>query len=224
MDNVVTFLKLQDWSIPPEKEIITKEEPSANNIRWMHNSRVKGSCWPYKIAKEIGWVIKSPIDVEIEPVSELQVRCNSNELEEIQQYSGIDFWVKREEAYIGVKPDGWFRIHQAKVDDVWQPMFIPNGERSFEWKLGWGIEIPEDFVLLFQPLEYVSDFIVHPGVIPSKRLSAFNQVGLGMPIAFEPLRKAKINKGDPIAKLLVVHKSILNLKCEVREIGELIES
>ncbi|MCR6850045.1 MULTISPECIES: hypothetical protein [Bacillus] len=211
----VKFIKLTDWALLPMKEIVSNEQFDDAAFRWNKKRRVKGACWPYKMAKEIGWTVFSSIDVEIHPVTEMQVQCkNQYELEELHSLTDIDFWVKRDQGYIGVKPDGWFRVHQAKVDGVWQCMFIPNGEGSFEWKLGWGIEIPDDYMLLFQPLENQEAFIVHPGLLPAKRLSTFNR-GLGLPIAFEPKTKKTIRRGDPIAKLLVLHKSAMSLNEEI---------
>lgn len=214
----VKFIKLTDWTLLPIKERVTNEWIDDKDIRWIKNRRVKGACWPYKMAKEIGWTVFSPIDVEIQPVTEMQVECkDQSELEELRSLTGIDFWVKREQVYIGVKPDGWFRVHQAKVNDVWQCMFIPNGEGSFEWKLGWGIEIPDEYVLLFQPLENQMDFILHPGLLTAKSLHKFN-MGLGLPIAFEPKISKIIRRGDPIAKLLVIHNSVMYLEEETIQV------
>lgn len=72
MDKII-FYTLTDWSIPPTKEEIKIEETNDAQIRWFTKKRVKGACWPYKLAHELGWVIRSPIDVTIEPVEEVQV-------------------------------------------------------------------------------------------------------------------------------------------------------
>ncbi|HDX9688630.1 TPA: hypothetical protein ROY10_004222 [Bacillus thuringiensis] len=211
----VTFYPLTEWAILPEKEKVNLSSENFSEIRWFHKKRKKGACWPYKFAKELGWIICSPIDVIIEPVEEVQVSVESTtDLEEIQHLRGIDFWVKRDDIYIGLKPDGWFRIHQSIIDGVWHSMFVPNGEGSFEWKLGWNVEIPKDFVLLFQPLEGISEFITHPGLLTSKMLPSFHS-GLGLPIAFEPRKKKQILRGEPLGKMYVFHKSALSLKEEV---------
>lgn len=216
----IKFIKLTDWTMLPKKEEMQNTEFEDQGIRWIKNKRIKGKCWPYKMAKKVGWTIVSPIDITAEPVQELQVSGDEGDLENIKELTGINFWVKREDTYIGVKPDGWFRVHQAQKDGSWHPMFIPNGEGSFEWKLGWGIEIPKDYVMLFQPLEAQKDFIVHPGLLTSKKLSEFNQRSIGLPIAFEPLQTTQIKRGDPLAKMLIIHKSIMYLKSEVKELGE----
>ncbi|KEK21679.1 hypothetical protein [Bacillus gaemokensis] len=66
----VKFIKLNDWSLLPFKEKVSNEQFHDKEFRWIKNRRVKGACWPYKMAKEIGWTIVSSIDVEIHPVTE----------------------------------------------------------------------------------------------------------------------------------------------------------
>ena len=224
MENqMVKFIKLTSWAIPPVKEKVTIQEYSNPDLRWNHKTRVKGACWPYKMGKQVGWTIVSPLDIQISPVEELQVSGSEDDLDEVGQMHGIDFWVKRGSTYIGLKPDGWFRYHQAKVNGVWRNLLIPNGECTFEWALGWGLEIPEDYVVLFQTLEGQDSFTVHPGLLQSDSLAQFTSSGLGISLAFEPRKEHFIRRGDPIAKLLVFHKSALTLTSEVVEGVELLE-
>ncbi|HEU4965260.1 MAG TPA: hypothetical protein VFV52_15635 [Bacilli bacterium] len=215
----VTFLKLQDWALPPIQEKISTPEPVSLSLRWCTNERVKGACYPYRMGKELGWTICSPIDIEIFPVEEVQIRGTRDDVMEVGRMMGIDFWLARGESFIGIKPAGWFQMQQAKVGDSWQGLFLPNGERTFEWRLGFGVEIPEDYVLLIQPMEGEQNYIVHPGLLFAKSLGKFNQ-GLGLGIAFEPIRQHKIRKGEPLAKLLVFHKSALELKTVVEDRSE----
>lgn len=214
--SVVKFIRLNNWSILPTKEKVTTPEPIPTSIRWLTKERVKGACYPYKMGKQLGWIISSPIDVNISPVEEIQIRGNREDVTEVGRMLGIDFWVQRGETFIGIKPSSWFQILQARVEDNWQGLFIPNGERTFEWRLGWGIEIPDDYFLLIQPLEGEENFIVHPGLLFPKSLEKFNH-GLGQGIAFEPKKQHKIRKGDPLARIFVLHNSALEIKDEVIE-------
>jgi len=216
----VRFLTLTSWTLPPIVETVTVPEARDADLRWGRNTRVKGACWPYKMGKQAGWTIRSPLDLHIEPVRELQVQAAEAELEELGQQHGIQFWVRRGSTYIGVAPDGWFRFHQARVAGQWRNLLIPNGECTFEWALGWGLELPEDHVALFQPIEGQDAFVVHPGLLPAERLATFTESGLGLAIAFEPRRAHTIKRGDPLAKLFVFHKSALALEAEVVERGE----
>ncbi|MFC5701443.1 hypothetical protein ACFPVX_09105 [Cohnella faecalis] len=215
----VTFVKMTPWAIPPVKEKLVVHPVPDEDFRWIKQRRVKGACWPYRAAKELGWTIRSPIDVDIEPVSEMQITTEKpEEIAQIQHLSGISYWQQRENIYLGVKPSGWFQLHQFKVRNNWYQMFIPNGEGTFEWRLGWSIKIPNEHVLLFQPLEDTdSSFVVHPGLLTAKGLERFHS-GLGLPIAFEPRQTRRIRRNDPLAKLLVLHQSALSLKDTVIEV------
>ncbi|ARU60298.1 hypothetical protein CBW65_03885 [Tumebacillus avium] len=214
--SLVRFLKLHDWAMPPKKEKVQGVESQMNARRWLVQERVKGACYPYRMGKEIGWTIYSPINIEIFPVEEVQIKGSSEDVHEVGRMLGIDFWMARDNMFLGIKPAGWFQVQQALVDGMWQGLFLPNGERTFEWRMGWGIEIPDDYVLLIQPLEGEENFVVHPGLLFAKSLAKFNQ-GLGFGIAFEPKRQHLIRKGDPLAKLLVFHKSALEIKEEIIE-------
>lgn len=212
----VKFFKFHDWALPPVKEIINLPATDASSIRWFSKERVKGACYPYKLGKQIGWTILSPIDIEIHPVDEVQIRGTQDDVLEVGNITGIDFWVQRDGTFIGIKPAGWFQIMQAKVNGIWQGLFIPNGEKTFEWRLGWGVVIPEDYMMLIQPIEGQENFIIHPGLLFSKSLDKFNY-GLGQGIAFEPKNRHKISRGDPLAKILIIHKSSLDIEAEVEE-------
>lgn len=209
----VSFFKITSWAIPPVKEHITIPPHHDDDFRWIKHRRVKGACWPYRAAQEIGWTILSPIDVEIQPVSEIQIKSElPEEIAQIQHFTGIQYWQKREDIYLGVQPSGWFQLHQFRVQNNWHQMFIPNGERTFEWRMGWSIKIPDDYVLLFQPIEHSdSSFIVHPGLLTAKALDRFH-TGLGLPIAFEPKQTKLIKRNEPLAKLLIFHKSAITLQ------------
>lgn len=211
----IVFKKLNDWAVIPERPNIEKVQVSKNqDLRWIENNRVKGACYPYRMASNLGWIIKSPIDVDVYPVEEKQVKCEPQELEEIGSLLDINFWVKRQDIYIGVKPDGWFRIHQAKVNDNWHNLFIPNGEGSFEWRLGWNVQLPDDYVLMFLPLFDENNFKVHPGILTKKSLNKFD-AGLGISIAFEPIKKFSIKRNMPLGRMVIFHKSALSLKTEI---------
>lgn len=218
MQSEVIFSKKTAWAIPPVKEQITVQPAYDDDFRWIKQRRVKGACWPYRAAREIGWTILSPIDVEIHPVSEIQIGAeHAAEIAQIQHLTGIHYWQRREDIYLGVKPSGWFQLHQFKIGSNWQQMFIPNGEGTFEWRMGWSVTIPEDWVLLFQPLDNAdSSFIVHPGLLTAKSLDRFHG-GLGLPIAFEPKQTKLIKRHDPLAKMLVFHKSALSLRDQIIE-------
>lgn len=213
--DTITFTSLVDLAILPIKEKV--EEPAIidGSSRWIKSRRMKGHCWPYRMGKEIGWTIVSPVDVDIEPVKEIQTSADDPEqFARLKQMIQMEDWAHKKDTIIGITPAGWYKIHQYKYNGLYYPMFLPNGEGTFEWRQGWRVDIPKDHILLYQPVETQDGrFITYPGMLMGPALTRV-QEKLGLPIAFEPLKPCRIRRGEAIAKLLVLPKSVLSLKDE----------
>lgn len=219
-ENIIKFLKFNDWSLIPEKNKL--DSPNLKrfeDLRYVYNQRIKGVCRPYVLAQKVSWEIRSPIEVQVEPVEEYQLYCKEEELQSLGSTLNIDYWIKRGDVYLGLKPDGWFRLHQAKMNGQWNNLFIPNGERTFEWRLGWGLECADDQIAMLLPAEGQDKIKIHPGILESKTLNRFNEAGTGMSLAIEPIKKATIKRNEVIAKLIVMPKSVLDIKTIVEERG-----
>lgn len=219
--SVVKFRKILDTAILPIKETVEEPKFYDDSSRWIKNRRVKGSCWPYRMAQEIGWTIVSPIDVDIQPVKEIQTRAdNPVEFARLKQLIPMEDWTQKKDTMIGVSPAGWYKIHEYRYNGLYYPMFLPNGEGTFEWRQGWSVEVPEHHIVLFQPIETQNGrFITYPGLLAGPSISRV-QERLGMPLAFEPLQSCQIRRGEPIAKLLILPKSVLSLKTEYVHLEE----
>lgn len=217
MESEITFIQLHDWTVlPRKKNKMNVESSESDNIRYSNRTRVKGKCHPYKIANEFGWLIHSPFDINIEPVEdEYQIKCKDDEILSIGTTLEIDYWIKREQTYIGIRPSGWFRIHQAKIKKEWTNLFIPNGEKSFEWRLGFGVKIPKDFILMFLPVESQKKIKVHHGILTKKHLDNAIDTELGISMAFDPLKKTMIKKDEVIGRIIIINKNSLNLEAKV---------
>jgi len=209
----ITFRRLIQTAILPEKEKLAKPELLDREARWIKNRRVKGVCWPYRSAKELGWTLYSPVDVAIHPLSEIQTTMDKpEEFARLKQLTDMDEWVQKDDILLGVKPSSWYKIHEYEYEGRYRSMFIPNGEGTLEWRLGWSVDIPDDHLLLIQPIEMKdARFIVHPGLLMGTSVQSV-QLHLGLPIAFEPLQPCKIIRGEPLAKLFVLPKSVLAIK------------
>ncbi len=209
----ITFRRLIQTAILPEKEKLAKPELLDREARWIKNRRVKGVCWPYRSAKELGWTLYSPVDVAIHPLSEIQTTMDKpEEFARLKQLTDMDEWVQKDDILLGVKPSSWYKIHEYEYEGRYRSMFIPNGEGTLEWRLGWSVDIPDDHLLLIQPIEMKdARFIVHPGLLMGTSVQSVQQ-HLGLPIAFEPLQPCKIIRGEPLAKLFVLPKSVLAIK------------
>ncbi len=209
----ITFRRLIQTAILPEKEKLAKPELLDREARWIKNRRVKGVCWPYRSAKELGWTLYSPVDVAIHPLSEIQTTMDKpEEFARLKQLTDMDEWVQKDDILLGVKPSSWYKIHEYEYEGRYRSMFIPNGEGTLEWRLGWSVDIPDDHLLLIQPIEMKdARFIVHQGLLMGTSVQSVQQ-HLGLPIAFEPLQPCKIIRGEPLAKLFVLPKSVLAIK------------
>lgn len=209
----ITFRRLIQAAILPEKEKFIVPQPTDQEARWIKNHRVKGACWPYRSAKELGFTIYSPINVSIHPLTEIQTKVDKpEEFARLKQLTDMDEWVQKDDILLGVKPSSWYKVHEYEHEGRYRSMFIPNGEGTLEWRLGWTVEVPEEHFLLIQPIEMqTAHFIVHPGLLMGPSVRSVQQ-HLGLPIAFEPLQPHTIRRGDPLAKLYVLPKTVLAIK------------
>jgi hypothetical protein len=210
---IVNFQPLIQAALLPVKEKLSLSPEHDTEARWIKKRRVKGACWPYRSAKELGWTIYSPIDVEIHPLEEIQTTLEKpEEFARLKQLTDMDEWVQKNDILLGVKPSAWYKIHEYSYEGRYRSMFIPNGEGTLEWRQGWTVDVPEDYLILIQPLEMMeAKFIVHPGLLVGSSLKSVQQ-HLGLPIAFEPLKKCLVKRGEPLAKLYVLPKSILAIQ------------
>ncbi|WP_281200514.1 hypothetical protein [Staphylococcus schleiferi] len=201
----INILELFKWTELPKKGATGNLSNQYEGLRWLSQERVKGKCWPYKLAIETSLEVLAPFDITCEPLVETQVSVNDEmELNKLSEFTETTFWIKREKIYIGIRNSNWFRLYQYFSNGSWHPVFIPNGQGSLEWRLGWGIEIPEGYSILIQPIEGESRFRIHPGILNEKKLKEMNDSGLGLSIAIEPIVEHKINKGDLLCRIYVV--------------------
>jgi hypothetical protein len=219
--SVVRFKKVVDLAILPIKEKAEVPQFHDDSARWVKSRRVKGACWPYRMAQEIGWTIVSPIDIDIHPVKEIQTSAaNPTEFARLKQLMPMEDWTQKDDILIGITPASWYKIHEYSHKGLYYPMFLPNGEGTFEWRQGWSVEVPDQHVILFQPLETQDGrFITYPGLLMGPSIPRV-QEKLGIPLAFEPLQSCRIHRGEPIAKLLILPKSVLSLKSEIATADE----
>ncbi|CAM4467838.1 hypothetical protein FHS16_003226 [Paenibacillus endophyticus] len=132
---MVTFQRQIQAAILPSKDKMVLPPKYDAEARWVKNRRIKGACWPYRSAKELGWTIHSPIDVEIHPLQEIQIIFDKpEEFARLKQLTDMDEWVQKDDILLGVKPSAWYKVHEYAYEDRFRSMFIPNGEGTLEWR------------------------------------------------------------------------------------------
>jgi hypothetical protein len=125
---------------------------------------------------------------------------------------------RRGKNFIGIRNAGWLRQAEVKTDRGWEAMFVPNGGGSLEWHLGWDLEIPAGYFLLVFGMEELPDLEVPVGVMDSKALGRLNQTS-GMAIAVRPRRPVSIARGQPVARMVLLHADSVKMQMTVREGG-----
>jgi hypothetical protein len=110
----------------------------------------------------------------------------------------------------------WLRFHQYRTDEGWQSMFIPNGEGSVEWKLGWDVDVPPEFCLMVLPWQPRVELEIPMGLLDAKTLQRFGAAD-GMSIAIRPVAPVRIAREQPIARVVPVHRSALQVDASFEE-------
>jgi hypothetical protein len=214
---LVEFDKAFAWAELPYKISVDsgaakwRESVVAENFRWWRQSRVSEKCLSWRLARELGWVVPSPVDVTMQPLRDVEISPVSLSSAEMAWLAPRDIWQREGSAIAVDKQRGaWMRLYDFKNGEHWESMFIPNGQGSIEWKLGWRMKAPPDYALLIVPFENTVGLEVIPGVLNHKYLTALSQ-GAGLAIAIRPLEGVSIARGQPIARIVLLHTDALRV-------------
>ncbi len=216
----VEFKKEYEWSLLPAKisvqsSVFDNSELYENNFRWLRQYRKKELCFSWRAGNELGWYIRSPIDVTLYPIEDTELSLDQKEFENINKVLGFKSLWKRENSFISVSND-WMKLYQFKSgSESWETMFIPNGEGSIEWRLGFTSIIPDDYSILICPLEDYSGYTVPYGILTKKYLDVMNAHG-GISIAITPHSKVKLSRGDPIARVILISNQSVKAEHEYK--------
>src|SRR5579862_9351242 len=75
----VVFRQKYPWALLPYKhrvDLKTSEADAivyAQNFRFLRRWRAPEMCWPWRIAQESGWIIPSPVEIQVQPVDAQEV-------------------------------------------------------------------------------------------------------------------------------------------------------
>jgi hypothetical protein len=155
---------------------------------------------PWRLARRLGWLVKSPVSVSIGPLTASEVAATAD-FEALAQETGlVEVWHRGETA-IAHLPSPWLRKYDFHVGDRLEAMFVVNGEDSVEWRLGFSAQVPDDYFLLVLP-EPAAPIQLTAGVLPARTLA--DRQTLGLSIAFSPIA-ARVRRGDVIGRLVLLH-------------------
>lgn len=210
----VVFRKKYGWTILPyERKVDLQSERENSQIyeehfRWFRRNRVGELCRPWRLSHEIGWIISSPIDVNFTPLHDFEVSGSSEDTSVICDITASNELWKRDKTSLAIHKVPWLRFYDFRTSNGWEAMFLPNGQGSVEWRLGWEMYIPDGHYIMIMPIDNIIEIDVIGGVLDSKTLHQMNQ-SLGMSIGIRPRRSIEIRRHQPIARIILLHPDSL---------------
>lgn len=213
----VQFRARHPWALLPVEHRVgvdaarAKAELYKAEFRYVRANRVPEFCYPWRLGQELGWMVPSPIDVDLTPLREIEVAPDAQDLGPLAEVVGARELWSRPGAALLVGDAPWLRLHQYRVGGDWHGMFLPNGGGAAEWHLGWDVVIPDGTYLLILPGPQIPGLEVPMGVLDRKAIQRFAD-GEGMSIAVRPVSPVRILRGDPIARLVLLEAGSLKAR------------
>lgn len=209
----VSVKKIHPWSLLPQKTKVDRRlareesEHLANHFRYHRSFRFREACPPWVLGQEVGWTLHSPVTIDLSPVQDMQFSAEV-EPKDISAIAGVtEFW-RRDSGYIAAPKNHWLRSYQFRgLSDSWEAMFLPNGDGTVEWRLGWSLRIPEEYFLMVFGLDSGQGPDIPTGVLTSKQVNrTWDETGFSL--AFEPSHN-RVVRGQPIARIVLMHRETL---------------
>jgi hypothetical protein len=154
----VGFTAKYPWALVPEKSKVNRrgsqedERIYAESFRWIRKSRVPEACWPWRVAEELGWIVRSPVDVRMTAIKDVELACPPDEFDLLERSTGLSELWKRDTSFLALNRTSWVRLYDYRTEAGFSAMFVPNGAGTVEWHLGWEVRIPDGYYLLILPL------------------------------------------------------------------------
>ncbi|MET8746204.1 hypothetical protein [Streptomyces sp. NPDC004728] len=214
----VTFRPLQPWALLPDKPRIDRAAARAErdtyqeSFRYLRIPRLPTDCPPWVLGQELGWNIRSPLTLTMKPLDDIGFAVPDREDPHRtgRRLGGAGMW-QRGENWIAARDADWLHLgdHQGP-DGGWEGMFVPNGQGTLEWRLGWAATIPAGtFLMVMPPPDHTAEGLQVPiGVIPAKTVNAMTDRG-GMSIAVRPEHPVTVHRGQAIARIMLLHPDSL---------------
>jgi hypothetical protein len=217
----VEVRRFHDWAILPTKNHVDRVGPREDarlaeaHFRFHRQFRYAEACPPWVLGQQWGWQIASPVAITIGPLDDVQVALGDEaELQEAGRLLGrADFW-RRGDGYLATGRNNWVRAYQYRGSSGgWEGMFLPNGQGTVEWRLGWAMRIPEDTFALVTGLDDDAGFTIPTGMLTARQANR-GWEDTGFSIALRPDRPVTLTRGQPIARVALLTRDCLQAVME----------
>jgi len=216
--------RVHDWALLPVKHHLDRAASQAEaghlatDFRYTRDFRRPTACPPWVLGQEAGWRLLSPLTLTLSPIEDAQVAGEEADLAAAGRLLGMgEFW-RRGEGYLATRTASWLRLHQYRgASGEWESMFLPNGHGSAEWHLGFAARIPEQYLLLVTSLDDgPAGLDVPTGILTDRQVNR-SWDGAGFTAAIRPTSTVRLVRGEPFARLLLLHRDSLQAKLSEAE-------
>lgn len=211
------FHQLLPWALLPRKaspdhhRARERARLYREHFRWIRAERQPEFCAPWVLGHEFGWRLDSPVDVTLDSLEQIEIESRDNPETAVRAAAKTELWI-RDGTALTMDRSPWLHLYQFRRNDRWENMFIPNGQATIEWRLGWAVHDIGDQAILVFPTDAQPDLGVKVGVLTSASLQRMKTIGFS--IAVSPRRRVTISRGQEIARIALLHPDSLKTKME----------
>jgi hypothetical protein len=213
----LVFKAKYEWALLPEKRRVERRAASADaevyarNFRWVRKTRTASACWPWRLGQELGWVVRSPVDIEMTPIHDVEIDCPPEDFDLLTQATTISELWRRDATSLALETNRWLRLYDYRTSSGWEAMFVPNGDGTVEWHLGWEAQIPDGYYLLVLPdPETPPGLEIIMGVLDAKALKRLHEKQ-GMALAVRLTQNVRLTRRQVVARVILLHADSLKM-------------
>ncbi|MDA5147331.1 hypothetical protein PEM37_38105 [Streptomyces sp. AD681] len=212
----VPFRQIQPWALVPSKYEVDRQRSRSDaavyreNFRFVRAERRPEYCAPWVMGRELGWQVLSPVDITFTPLDQIELDGVTEPEAAGRAVNRTELW-QREKSHLAVEKSSWLHLHQFSTPRGWENMFLVNGAGTVEWRMGWTADVPRGYFLLILPLEGATGLEVPVGILSSS-ITARMAKEHGLSIAVKPTATTTVRRGQPIARIVLLHADSLQAK------------
>lgn len=212
-----SFTPLFDWALLPEKcEDKKPDKGTFEDFVWLSRERVPQHCKPWELGAKITWNILSPVDLNLTPAEDVELKKDTPE-KDLIKFSAInpsmDLW-RRDDCIIACSKELWLNYFIFDTGNGRENMFLPNGYSTFEWRLGFTIEHTQKLSAFVMPFDIAAGVGTEAALLAPSNLASLNGHA-GFSVALSVRGQCQIRRGDVIGKMLFLSPDAIKANLSV---------